>query len=127
MKAFLLAAGRGDRFRPITERIPKALLPYLNVPLARSQLSRLASQGLSQVGVNLHHLGCEVERGLGETRAELPGLTFFREDPILGTAGALKNAARWLGSEDFLVVNCEAALDFDLGRLVQAHAASRRS
>jgi len=126
MKAFLLAAGRGERFRPVTEHIPKALLPFLNVPLVRSHLSRLARQGIDQVGVNLHHLSGEVERELRDRPPDLPELTFFREDPILGTAGALKNASDWLGSEDFLVVNCDAAIDFDLGRLVQAHAASRR-
>ena len=126
MKAFLLAAGRGERFRPVTERIPKALLPYLNVPLARAHLSRLLLQGVGEAGVNLHYLGDEIERDLRDRAAELPKLQFFREDPILGTAGALKNAAHWLGDRDFLVVNCDAAVDLDLDRLAQAHAASGR-
>ena len=126
MKAFLLAAGRGLRFRPVTERIPKALFPFLNVPIALGHLTRLLRQGVREAGVNLHHLGDQIERELSDRAADLPELTFFREDPILGTAGALKNAAQWLAESDFLVVNCDAALDFDLERLAQAHAASGR-
>jgi mannose-1-phosphate guanylyltransferase len=127
MKAFLLAAGRGVRFRPVTERIPKPLFPFLNVSLARAHLERLRRQGIVEAGVNLHHLGDEIERHLSDRASQLPKLTFFREDPILGTAGALKNAARWLGEEDFLVVNCDTVIDFDLGRMAQTHAASGRS
>jgi NDP-sugar pyrophosphorylase family protein len=126
VKAFLLAAGRGERFRPVTERIPKALLPFLNVALARAHLSRLASQGIREAGVNLHHLGDEIQRDLRDRAMDLPELEFFREDPILGTAGALKNAAAWLGPEDFLVINCDAAIELDLPRLWQTHAASGR-
>src|SRR5207245_6313422 len=127
MRAFLLAAGRGERFLPVTERIPKPLFPFLNVALARTHLARLARQGVREAGINLHHLGGEIERYLREGPPELPELTFFREDPILGTAGGLKNAARWLGQQDFLVVNCDTALDFDFERLAQAHAAAGRS
>jgi NDP-sugar pyrophosphorylase family protein len=126
VKAFLLAAGRGERFRPVTERIPKALLPFLNVALARAHLSRLASQGVREAGLNLHHLGDKIQRDLRDRAVDLPKLEFFQEDPILGTAGALKNAAAWLGPEDFLVVNCDAAIEFDLTRLWQTHAASGR-
>jgi NDP-sugar pyrophosphorylase family protein len=123
VKAFLLAAGRGQRFQPVTERIPKALLPFLNVPLARGHLARLFQQGVREAGVNLHHLGVQVERSLRDRGAELPDLTFFHEEPILGTAGALRNAAGWLGREDFLLVNCDAAIDFDLDALATAHRA----
>jgi mannose-1-phosphate guanylyltransferase len=123
MKAFLLAAGRGLRFRPVTERMPKALLPFLNVPLARAHLAGLFQQGVREAGVNLHHLGSEVERCLGDRRADLPDLTFFHEEPILGTAGALRNAAGWLGREDFLLVNCDAAIQVDITVLAAAHRA----
>ncbi len=123
MKAFLLAAGRGTRFLPVTERIPKALLPFLNVPLARAHLTRLFQQGVREAGVNLHHLGEQVERRLQDGGPDLPDLTFFHEEPILGTAGALRNAAPWLGREDVLVVNCDAAIDVDVAALTAAHRA----
>jgi NDP-sugar pyrophosphorylase family protein len=126
MKAFLLAAGRGVRFRPVTERIPKPLLPYLNVPLARAHLQRLKNAGVAEAGVNLHHLGHEIEQHLSEGAAELPKLAFFHEPEILGTAGALKNAASFLFDGDFLVVNSDAAIEPDFARLLAAHRESGR-
>lgn len=126
MRAFLLAAGRGVRFRPVTERIPKPLLPYLNVPLARAHLERLKNAGVAQAGVNLHHLGHEIEQRLSEGAADLPELCFFPEPEILGTAGALKNAAPFLGGGDFLVVNSDAAIEPDFASLTAAHRQSGR-
>lgn len=127
MKAFLLAAGRGLRFRPVTERIPKPLLPFLNVPLARAHLGRLKNAGVTQAGVNLHHLGHQIEQHLAEGAAELPKLTFFEEPEILGTAGALRNAAAFLEDGDFFVVNSDASIEPDFAKLLQAHRASGRA
>jgi mannose-1-phosphate guanylyltransferase len=127
MKAFLLAAGRGDRFRPVTERIPKPLLPYLNVPLARAHLQRLQNAGVTEAGVNLHHLGHEVEQDLSESAAGLPALRFFAEPKLLGTAGALRNAAEFLDGGDFFVVNSDEAIEPDFALLWAAHRASGRA
>ena len=68
----LLAAGRGVRFRPVTESVPKPLFPYLNVPLVRAHLSRLAEAGVSGVGINLHHLGDAIEKYLAEQPGPAP-------------------------------------------------------
>ena len=125
-RAFLLAAGRGMRFRPVTERIPKPLLPFLNVPLARAHLERLRRAGVSQAGVNLHHLGDEVEQSLSEGAAEMPELVFFREANILGTAGALRNARGFLDGGDFLLINSDAAIEPDFRALLSAHRSSGR-
>jgi mannose-1-phosphate guanylyltransferase len=127
MRAILLCAGRGLRFRPVTERIPKPLLPFLNVPLAVAHLRRLHEAGIREVAVNLHHLGDQIERELGEQAAELPDLRFFPEPRILGTAGALRNAAEFLGQDDFLVVNSDAAIDVDFAALAARHRESRRA
>jgi NDP-sugar pyrophosphorylase family protein len=127
MKAFLLAAGRGLRMRPITDRVPKPLLPYLNVPLARAHLQRLQKAGVAEAGVNLHHLDNEIEQHLSEGAADLPRLTFFPEPEILGTAGALKNASAFLGDGDFLLVNSDAAIEPDFAGLVAAHQGSGRA
>lgn len=126
MKAFLLAAGRGVRFRPVTAALPKPLLPFLNVPLARAHLQRLKDAGVTEAGVNLHHLGHQIEQDLSERPGELPKLSFFRETQLLGTAGALANAARFLAGDDVLVVNSDAAIEADFGRLLSAHRASGR-
>jgi len=121
MRAFLLAAGRGERFRPVTESIAKPLLPFLNVPLACAHLERLRRAGVREAGVNLHHLGDQVEGYLREHARELPELQFFWEPRLLGTAGALRNAARFLESEPFLVVNADAAIAFDPAALLARH------
>ncbi|MEO8433024.1 MAG: sugar phosphate nucleotidyltransferase [Acidobacteriota bacterium] len=126
-RAFLLAAGRGLRFRPVTERIPKPLLEYLNVPLARAHLRRLRDAGILEAAVNLHHLGEQIEENLVHGAAELPQLRFFAEPEILGTAGALRNAGSWLSGGEFLVVNSDAAIDPDYARLLRRHRESGRA
>jgi mannose-1-phosphate guanylyltransferase len=127
VRAILLCAGRGVRFRPVTERIPKPLLPFLNVPVAVAHLRRLHEAGIREVAVNLHHLGDEVERHLRDQAAQLPQLTFFREPRLLGTAGALRNAALFLRTGDFLVVNSDAALEPDFSALIARHRESGRA
>ena len=126
MKAFLLAAGFGVRFRPVTESIPKPLFPYLNVPLIRSHLTRLARSGVLEAGVNLHHLGEKIEGHLRDGAADLPKLRFFPEPEILGTAGALRNAAGWLSDGDFLVVNTDTVIEPDFPALVARHRETGR-
>ena len=127
MRAILLAAGKGTRFRPVTNRIPKPLLPFLNVPMAVQHLRRLEQAGVAQVAVNLHHLPEQVERVLREQAPRAPELAFFLEPEILGTAGALRNAASFLGGGDFLVVNSDAAIAPDFTGLVARHRASGRA
>jgi NDP-sugar pyrophosphorylase family protein len=123
----LLAAGRGVRFRPVTESVPKPLFPFLNEPLVRGHLRRLADAGVAEVGINLHHLGSAIEKALTEDPPAESRVRFFREPAILGTAGALANAREWLEGDDFLVVNADAALDPDFRSLVARHAESRRA
>ena len=126
-RAFLLAAGRGTRFRPVTETLPKPLAPYLNVPLARTHLRRLLDAGISQAAVNLHHLGDQIVKDLVDHAAELPKLRFFPEAEILGTAGGLRNAADFLSSGDFLVVNSDAAIEPDYSSLLRRHRETGRA
>lgn len=123
----LLCAGLGTRFRPVTEWIPKPLFPYLNVPLALAHLSALKRAGVSEAGVNLHHLADQVERSLTDRAADLPDVRFFREAEILGTAGALANAAEFLSREDFLLVNSDAALEPDYESLLARHRETGRA
>ena len=127
MRAFLLAAGRGLRFRPVTESIPKPLFPYLNVPLIRAHLARLFRHGFLEAGVNLHHLGEKIESHLRDGAADLPNLRFFPEPEILGTAGALRNAAAWLEGGDFLVVNTDTVIEPDIPALVSRHRETGRA
>jgi mannose-1-phosphate guanylyltransferase len=127
MRAFLLAAGRGVRFRPVTESIPKPLFPYLNVPLIRVHLTRLARYGIVEAGVNLHHLAEKIEGHLREGAVDLPKLRLFPEAEILGTAGALRNAAGWLSDGDFLVVNTDTVIEPDIPALAARHRETGRA
>jgi NDP-sugar pyrophosphorylase family protein len=90
-------------------------------------LRRLEESGVDQVAVNLHHLPEQVERMLSEQPPGAPELTFFLEARILGTAGALRNAASFLGGGDFLVVNSDAAIAPDFARLRTRHRESGRA
>ena len=121
MKAFLLAAGRGVRFRPVTESIPKPLFPFANVPLIRARLEGLFRLDILEAGVNLHHLGEKIERHLRDRPADLPEPALLPEPEILGTAGALRNAAGWLADGDFLVVNTDTVIEPDIAALFARH------
>ena len=125
-RAFLLAAGRGVRFRPVTETLPKPLVPYLNVPLARAHLRGLREAGISDAAINLHHLGDQIVKDLVDHAPELPKLRFFPEPEILGTAGALRNAASFLSEGDFLVVNSDEAIQPDYAALLRRHRETGR-
>lgn len=123
----LLSAGRGLRFRPVTERLPKPLIPFLNVPLIDAHIAGLAAAGVTEIGVNLHHLGDQIEGHLRDRPADLPKLRFFPEPMILGTAGALAHAAGFLSDADFLVVNSDAAVFPDFASLIARHHDSGRA
>lgn len=120
-KAMVLAAGFGKRLRPLTVQTAKPALPLMGRPLVEYILRRLARAGLSEVVVNLHHHPETVEASLDQPPA---GLTVHRsmESELLGTAGGLSRVACHFESErDFLLLNADTLVDFDLGELVDMH------
>jgi mannose-1-phosphate guanylyltransferase len=127
MKAMLLSAGFGTRFRPVSDAIPKPLFPFLNVPLIRTHLERLGRAGIRDVGVNLHHHGDAIRAVVETLPAGLPRVRFFEEPAILGTAGALANAADWLSGGDFFLVNADAALEPEFDALISRHRQTGRA
>src|SRR4030095_15894477 len=74
-----------------------------------------------------HHLGDAIEKSVSDAGPSAPRVRFFREPQILGTAGALANAADWLPGDDFLVVNADAAIEADFAALVARHRDTRRA
>ena len=121
MKAMILAAGLGTRLQPLTDRLPKPLLPLMLVPMLGHLLAQLRSQGVREAVINGHHLADRLAAWLGDgSRWDLL-LTFVREPEILGTAGALKNAEALLRGAPFLVINADAMADVDLQALWIRH------
>lgn len=120
---FLPAAGLGERLRPITNHLPKPLLPILGTPLIELTLGKLTAVCGGKIGINLHWKSDLIRSWAVQSRWA-DRMTFFPEDPILGTGGALKNAEAFLSSGPFLVHNSDILLDCDLGKLIEFHLAS---
>lgn len=113
----LLAAGRGERMRPLTDTVPKALLSVGGKPLIVWHLERLRRAGFSEIVVNLAHLGDQIEAALGDGREFGAGIVYSREGEALETAGGIAFALPLLGSEPFLVVNADIYCEFDFSGL----------
>jgi mannose-1-phosphate guanylyltransferase len=121
VKAFLLAAGIGSRLRPITDTIPKCMVPVGGQPLLGIWLDAFDRAGIDEVLVNLHHLPDVVRRYL-EGRAGTPAVRAFFEPELLGSAGTLAANRAWVeGEEMFLACNADNLTDFDLRSLVATH------
>ena len=119
MKAMILAAGRGERMRPLTDTTPKPLLHAGGKPLIVWHLERLAASGFRDIVINHSHLGEQIEATLGN--GNLFGLNIlYSPDPAgaLETAGGIAQALPFLGSQPFLVVNGDVWCDWDFS---QAH------
>ena len=124
MKAFILAAGRGERMRPLTDTTPKPLLLAGDKPLIVWHLERLAASGFREVVINHAHLGAQIEAALGDGSQFGLAIRYSPEPPgALETAGGIAHALPLLGSESFLVVNGDVWCDWDFRR---AHALAGR-
>ena len=121
MKVFLLAAGVGSRLRPITDTIPKCMVPIDGRPMLDIWLDALDRAGVDEVLVNLHHLPDMVRHHI-EARAGTPAVRTFFEPELLGSAGTLVANRAWVnGEEMFLACYADNLTDFDMRSLVQAH------
>ncbi len=117
MKAMILAAGRGERLRPLTDTLPKPLLPAGGKPLIVWHLERLAAAGFKDVVINHAHLGEKIEAALGDGRRFGLAIRYSPEPPgALETAGGIARALPLLGDEAFLVVNGDIWCDWDFRR-----------
>jgi len=119
MKAMILAAGRGERMRPLTDRIPKPMLPIAGQPLIVHLICHLVDQGYRDLVINHAYMGEQIEDHLGEGQWLGARIRYFREPPdgALDTGGGIRNALPLLGSEPFLVVNGDVWTDYPFSRL----------
>jgi len=117
MKAMILAAGRGERMRPLTDHTPKPLLKVGGKPLIVWHLQRLATAGFKDVVINHAHLGEQIETALGDGGEWGVRIQYSPEKIALETAGGIANAMPLLGDSPFLVVNGDVFTDIDFGAL----------
>ena len=118
MKAMLLAAGRGERMRPLTDTRPKPLLDVAGKPLIAWHLERLAAAGVREVIINTSWLGEQIPAALGDGARWGLSLAYSPEPwPALETGGGIFKALPWLGPEPFLLVNGDVFIDIDFAAL----------
>lgn len=118
MKAMILAAGRGERMRPLTDHTPKPLLPVAGRPLIAHHLEALRAAGIGEIVINTGHLGDQLPAALGDGREWGVRIAWSPEPPeALETGGGIFQALPLLGSEPFLVVNGDVWTDYPFARL----------
>lgn len=128
MKAMILAAGRGERMRPLTDTTPKPLLEVGGKALIAWIIEALVASGFRELVINVSHLGAQIENALGRGNRWNASIQYSREAEPLETAGGIATALPLLGSEPFIVVNSDIYTGFDFARLrnvLPAHGSTR--
>lgn len=117
MKAMILAAGLGERMRPLTDHTPKPLLQAGGKPLIEWQIERLKAAGFTELVINHAHLGRQIEAHLGDGSRLGIAIAWSDEGTPLETAGGIARALHLLGEGPFVVTNGDVYTEFDYGRL----------
>jgi NDP-sugar pyrophosphorylase family protein len=121
MRALVLAAGIGERLRPLTSEIPKPLLEVGGRPLIHYPLMMLRQAGISEVAINAHHLAGKLESALGTGASLGIRITWAPEPALLGTGGPLVALKDFLGCGTFVIANSDTILDLDVAEVLAAH------
>jgi MurNAc alpha-1-phosphate uridylyltransferase len=114
----ILAAGRGERMRPLSDAIPKVLLEVRGKSLIARLIEALARSGMREIVINHAHLGHMIEAALGDGRRFGVAIRYSHEAEALETAGGIAQALPLLGAEPFVAVNGDLFCDFDFSALV---------
>lgn len=122
MKAMIFAAGLGTRLLPLTENLPKALVPVNRKPLLEHVILKLRDAGFGKIIINIHHLADQVESYLKKTNFLGLDIRLSKEEQLLDTGGGLKKAA-WFFNDDepFIVHNVDVLSDINLRSLYNTH------
>jgi mannose-1-phosphate guanylyltransferase len=122
MKAILLAAGYGSRLRPITERVPKCLVPIGNKPLLYYWLDSLSAAGITQVLINTHYLADQVNKSIAQyIKGSNLEISIIYEEVLCGTAGTLVHNINFLEAHDCLLIHADNFMAESLDGLLNAH------
>lgn len=126
MIAMILAAGRGERMRPLTDHTPKPLLEVGGKALIVWHIENLVAAGIAQIVINHAHLGAQIEAALGDGSRFGAQIRYSAEPLALETAGGIAYARPWLNEEPFAVINGDIWCDYDFSRLPE-HAANMQA
>ncbi len=121
MKAMLFAAGLGTRLRPLTDNLPKCLVPVNGRPMIDYPLLLLRHYGVREIVVNVHHHADQVEAYLGDGARFGVDITYSREPVLLDTGGGLLGARSFLDRETFVIINSDVLIDLRLDEVVRYH------
>jgi len=121
-KGLVLAAGEGTRLRPLTLERPKPMLPIHGKPLLAHTLEWLKGYGVREIAINLHHQPHVITGYFGDGAALGVNLTYSREDPLLGTAGAVRKLSHFLDGAPLMLVYGDVLTDLALDELYAFHA-----
>ncbi len=117
MRVMILAAGVGERMRPLTEQTPKPLLQVAGRSLIEHHIARLATAGYREIVINVSHLARQIIDFCGDGKRWGVSIRYSREETPLETAGGIHHALPLLGRQPFLVVNGDIWIDYDFGQL----------
>jgi len=121
MKAFVLAAGFGERLRPLTETIPKPLVPVAGVPVICYALAMLKEAGINDIICNVHYRPDDVMDFFKRNGNFGMQVAFSPEEQILGTGGGLMKCRKFFGDDDFVIINSDIISDLHLSSVIEDH------
>ena len=122
MKVIILAGGRGKRLRPITDYVPKPLIPIKNISIIEWQIKYLKKFGISEIIICSGYKTKMIENYLNNKKLGIK-ITFSVEDKPLGTGGAIKKAGKKIKDKSFLVINGDIITNIDLKKLIKKNNA----
>ena len=123
MNAFIFAAGLGTRLKPLTDTMPKALVPVGGKPLLAHVIEKLKAAGCKKIVINIHHFGeMIIDYVKSQNNFGVEILFSDERQMLLETGGAIKHAVDLLGDEPFLIHNVDILSNVDLKALIAAHS-----
>jgi len=123
-KAFILGAGLGTRLRPLTNVLPKPLVPIFHEPMANYALRHCQEAGINEFAINTHHLPHTWNETYPDGTFAGSSIQFFHEDILLETGGGIQNIANFIGSDPLLIYNGDILTNIDIKQLIHQHETS---
>jgi mannose-1-phosphate guanylyltransferase len=124
LRAMILAAGRGERLRPLTDTVPKPMVVVGGRPLIDYALDCVANAGIRRVVINLFHLGDQIREHVGDGSRFGLRVDYSAEAVLQDTGGGIRDARRYLDGSTFITLNADTIVDVDLRALAEFHRAS---